>query len=83
MIKKILERTKIEKEYIGLLKIIYESDLIVIINYKGTKSINSTLIELLDLTIKGEGLKVIYQDPSRIKISGKISEVARKWITIK
>jgi hypothetical protein len=25
-------------------------------------------------------LKVIYQDPVRIKIDGKISEVSKKWL---
>ena len=34
--------------------------------------------ELFDLTIKGEGLKTIYQDPVKIKIKGNISEVVKK-----
>ena len=78
MLKKILGKTKIDKEYIGFIKIIYETDLIVVINYQSVININSTIIDLMDLVIKGVGLKVIYQDPSRIKISGKISEVTKK-----
>jgi hypothetical protein len=78
MLKKILGKTKIDKEYIGFIKIIYETDLIVVINYQSVININSTIIDLMDLVIKGVGLRVIYQDPSRIKISGKISEVTKK-----
>ena len=78
MLKGILKKTKIDSEYIGLLKVIYETDLIIIINYKRTFNINSSLIDLNELLIKGEGLKVIYQDPVRIKIRGKIDEVVRK-----
>jgi hypothetical protein len=78
MLKKILGKTKIDKEYIGFIKIIYETDLIVVINYQSVININSTIIDLMDLVIKGVGLRVIYQDPSRIKIIGKISEVTKK-----
>lgn len=73
-----LKKTKIDKEYIGLRKIIYEDNLITIINYKDLISINSSLIDLCNLIIKGEGMKVIYQDPVRIKIIGNISEVTKK-----
>lgn len=77
-----LKKTKIDKEYIGLRKIIYEDNLITIINYKDLISINSSLIDLCNLIIKGEGMKVIYQDPVRIKIIGNISEVTKKWLQI-
>ena len=78
MIKRILQKTKIDKEYLGLRKIIYEDKVITIINYTDLIRINQNVIELFDLTIKGEGLKTIYQDPVKIKIKGNISEVVKK-----
>ena len=73
-----LKKTKIDKEYIGLRKIIYEDNLITIINYGDLITINNSIIDLKDLIIKGDGLKVLYQDPVRIRIKGNISEVLKK-----
>ena len=75
MIKKVLKRTNIEKEYIGIRKIVYEDGVITISNYKDLISISDNLIDIKDLIIKGEKLRVIYQDPIQIKIKGKINEV--------
>ena len=75
MIKKVLKRTSIEKEYIGIRKIVYEDGVITISNYKDLISISDNLIDIKDLIIKGEKLRVIYQDPIQIKIKGKINEV--------
>lgn len=82
MIKKVLKRTNIEKEYLGIMKIVYEDGVITISNYNDLISISDKLIEIKDLIIKGEKLRVIYQDPIQIKIKGKINEVINndKWI---
>lgn len=77
MIFKILKKTKIEKEYLGIRKIVYEDGVVTVINYNDLISINSNLIDLKDLVIKGEELKVIYQDPVRIKLKGNIKEVLK------
>ena len=82
MIKKILKKTSTLKEYLGIRKIIYEDDVITILNYYDLVSIKKDLITIKDLLIKGEELRVIYQDPVKIKIKGKIAEVTRndKWL---
>lgn len=81
MIFKILKKTKIEKEYLGIRKIVYEDGVVTVINYNDLISINSNLIDLKDLVIKGEELKVIYQDPVRIKLKGNIKEVLKnEWL---
>lgn len=77
MIKKILKKTSTLKEYLGIRKIIYEDDVITILNYYDLVSIKKDLITIKDLLIKGEELRVIYQDPVKIKIKGKIVEVIR------
>ena len=77
MIKKILKKTSTLKEYLGIRKIIYEDDVITILNYYDLVSIKKDLITIKDLLIKGEELRVIYQDPVKIKIKGKIAEVTR------
>lgn len=77
MIKKILKKTSTLKEYLGIRKIIYEDDVITILNYYDLVSIKKDLITIKDLLIKGEELRVIYQDPVKIKIKGKIAEVIR------
>ena len=77
MIKKILKKTSTLKEYLGIRKIIYEDDVITILNYYDLVSIKKDLITIKDLLIKGEELRVIYQDPVKIKIKGKIAEVIK------
>jgi hypothetical protein len=77
VIKKILKKTSTLKEYLGIRKIIYEDDVITILNYYDLVSIKKDLITIKDLLIKGEELRVIYQDPVKIKIKGKIAEVTR------
>lgn len=77
MIKKILKKTSTLKEYLGIRKIIYEDDVITILNYYDLVSIKKDLIVIKDLLIKGEELRVIYQDPVKIKIKGKIAEVIK------
>lgn len=57
------------------MKIVYEDGVITISNYNDLISISDKLIEIKDLIIKGEKLRVIYQDPIQIKIKGKINEV--------
>lgn len=78
MLGKILRKTNVPKEYLGDLKITYINNVMVVTNYGELISINSVLVDLKGLVIKGEKLKVIYQDPVRIKIDGKISEVSKK-----
>jgi hypothetical protein len=78
MLGKILRKTNVPKEYLGDLKITYINNVMVVTNYCELISINSVLVDLKGLVIKGEKLKVIYQDPVRIKIDGKISEVSKK-----
>lgn len=80
MLGKILRKTNVPKEYLGDLKITYINNVMVVTNYGELISINSVLVDLKGLVIKGEKLKVIYQDPVRIKIDGKISEVSKKWL---
>lgn len=80
MLGKILKKTNVPKEYLGDLKITYVNELIVVSNYKELISINSELVDLSGLNIKGKELRVIYQDPVRIKVIGKISEVLKKWL---
>jgi hypothetical protein len=78
MLGKILRKTNVPNEYLGDLKITYINNVMVVTNYGELISINSVLVDLKGLVIKGEKLKVIYQDPVRIKIDGKISEVSKK-----
>jgi hypothetical protein len=77
VIRKILKKTSTLKEYLGIRKIIYEDDVITILNYYDLVSIKKDLIVIKDLLIKGEELRVIYQDPVKIKIKGKIAEVIK------
>lgn len=78
MLGKILRKTNVPKEYLGDLKITYINNVMLVTNYGELISINSVLVDLKGLMIKGEKLKVIYQDPVRIKIDGLISEVSKK-----
>lgn len=77
MINKIVRKIEGIEEYADELKVIYKKDEIEVTNYHKIININELKIILLNLVIDGVGLKVIYQDPIKIKIKGKINNVSK------
>ena len=51
--------------------------MILVINYEQIHSIHSKEVILNKINIIGEELKVIYQDPTKIKVKGKIYTVTK------
>lgn len=77
MLKKLFRKNEVVAEYFNELKIIYQQDTILVINYEQIHSIHSKEVILNKITIVGEDLKVIYQDPIKIKVKGKIHTVTK------
>ena len=75
MLEKIINKLGVPKELVGKLKVIYTEDELIVFNYKELLSIESIKVTLKELVVMGTNIKVIYQDPVKIKIIGKISEV--------
>ena len=77
MFKGIIKKNVVLQEYIGELKFIYLKETLEVINYHKLLSIYEKEVLLEDLKIVGENLKVIYQDPVKIIIKGKISNILK------
>lgn len=75
MFKKLFKRNEVLGEYFNGLKLIYQEDTLLIINYERIDSINSSEVILSKINVVGKDLKVIYQDPIKIKIKGKITTI--------
>lgn len=75
MLEKIINKLGVPKELVGRLKVIYTDKELTIFNYGELTSIESIKVGLKELSVSGTNLKVIYQDPVKIKIIGNISEV--------
>ena len=75
MLKKLFKRNEVLGEYFNGLKLIYQEDTLLIINYERIDSINSSEVILSKINVVGKDLKVIYQDPIKIKIKGKITTI--------
>ena len=78
MFKKLIGKSEILQEYVGELKITYQSECLTVINYKKIYSIDDKEVLLEDVKVEGTGLKVIYQDKVKITIKGKISNVIKR-----
>ena len=78
MFKKLIGKSEILQEYVGELKITYQSECLTVINYKKIYSIDDKEVLLEDVKVEGTGLKVIYQDKVKITIKGKISNVNKR-----
>jgi len=78
MLDKLFNKTNVAKEYLGKFKIIYEENAITVYNYLDLLKINDLECDLSSVLIKGEKLRVIYQDPITIKLTGNIKEVVKK-----
>ncbi len=78
MFKGILKKNEVLQEFVGEMKFIYQGQVLEVINYHKLFSIYEKEVILEELKIKGEGLKVIYQDPVRIKLKGNIESI--NWV---
>ena len=78
MFKGLLNRAEVLQEYVGEMKITYLKQVLEVVNYQNLISIYDKEVLLEKLTIKGSELKVIYQDPVRIKVKGNILTVSRR-----
>ena len=78
MLEKFFKRNRLLQEYVGELKIIYQSDIVEVLNYKDLISIYEKEVILSNLAILGNELKVIYQDPVKVKIKGKITSITER-----
>lgn len=77
MFKGLLKRNEVLQEFVGEIKIIYQAQVLEIINYRKLFSIYEKEVILDGITIKGNEMKVIYQDPVKIKIRGNIESVIK------
>ena len=77
MLNKIVRGIEGIEEYGNELKVIYKKDELEVINYQKIISINDNKVILLSLVIEGVEFKVVYQDPIKIKIKGKITNVSK------
>ena len=77
MLLKLFRKNETIAPYFNELKVIYQQDTILVINYDKILSIYSKEVILSKLKVTGEELKVIYQDPVKIKIKGKIFTVCK------
>ena len=73
MFKGLLKKNEVLQEFVGELKCKYQAEILEVINYHKLYSIYEKEVILSKINIKGEGLKVIYQDPVKIIIKGKKS----------
>ena len=78
MLRKIFSKSEILQEYIGELKIVYQSDSLTISNYKKIYSIDKSEVILEEIKVVGNELKVVYQDKVKITIKGKITNVIKR-----
>ena len=78
MFKGLLNKAEVLQEYVGELKITYLKQVLEVVNYQNLISIYDKEVVLEKLLVKGNDLKVIYQDPVRIKVKGKILTVSRR-----
>ena len=78
MLRKIFKNNRDLQEYVGELKIIYQNDIVEVINYKELISIYDKEVILNKLSVLGSQLKVIYQDPVKVKIKGKIISIMER-----
>ncbi len=78
MLKKIFKHNRELQEYVGELKIIYQKDIVEVVNYIELISIYAKEVILSKVVILGDGLKVIYQDPVKVIIKGKIINVTER-----
>ena len=77
MLGKKFLKSEILQEYIGNLKIVYQSDSLTISNYHHIYSIGNNVVILEEIKVIGEELKVVYQDKVKIIIKGKITNVTK------
>ncbi len=78
MLKRLFKCNRILQEYVGELKIIYQYDIVEVVNYIELVSIYDKEVILSNITVLGNNLRVIYQDPVKVKIKGKITSVAER-----
>ena len=78
MLEKFFKRNRLLQEYVGELKIIYQSDFVEVLNYSELISIYEKEVILSNIAILGNELKVIYQDPVKVKIKGKITSITER-----
>ena len=77
MLNKLLSLFRLPKEYGSELKIEVIGEDVLIINYNNLLEYSENEIILLKLIIRGEELRLIYQDPKIIKIKGKVKEIIK------
>ena len=77
MFKTVMKKHDVLQEFVGELKMIYQKELLEVINYQKLISICGNEVVIENILIKGENLKVIYQDPIRVIIKGKITSVLK------
>ena len=77
MLNKIVRKIEGIEEYGNELKIIYKKDEIEICCYQKLISISDEEVKLLNIVVEGKELTVIYQDPNKIIIKGKILNVSK------
>ena len=78
MLEKFFKRNRLLQEYVGELKIIYQSDIVEVLNYNELINIYEKEVILSNVAILGNELKVIYQDPAKVKIKGKITSITER-----
>lgn len=78
MLNKIIRKIEGIEEYGNEIKIIYKKEELEVYNYQKLISISDDTVRLLNLLVEGEELTVIYQDPIKIKIKGKITNVTKQ-----
>ena len=78
MLKKIFRQNSILQEYVGELKITYQTDVLEVVNYLELISIYEREVILSKICVLGSNLKVVYQDPVKVKIKGKITSVTER-----
>ena len=77
MLNKLFRKNETLGEYFNGLKLIYQENILLVINYDRIDSICNKEVILANIKVVGEDLKVIYQDPIKIKIKGKINTVTK------
>lgn len=77
MLNKLLSLFKLPKEYGSTMKIEVIDEELVVVNYGDLLKFSEYEIVLIKLIVRGEELKLIYQDPKIIKIKGKIKEIIK------
>lgn len=78
MLKRILKKADVFKEYYGELKFIYTDLTLEVINYESIISIDDVKVCLKEVTVNGYNFKIIYQDPVKIIIKGAIDSIMIK-----